>query len=84
LAYSTDHGITIACFCIKDYDPYFTSHIPRQIYKGGKDDVGALKDSGGGFGSSGSEGDQETEFRGDVKGKALPESEVHHKETVQV
>ncbi|KIX97094.1 uncharacterized protein Z520_07208 [Fonsecaea multimorphosa CBS 102226] len=23
----------IACFCVKDYDPYLTNHVPRQIYK---------------------------------------------------
>ena len=34
----------LACICIKDYDPYFTSHIPRQIYKGGRDDAGAVKE----------------------------------------
>jgi hypothetical protein len=34
----------IACCCIKDYDPYFTNHIPRQLYKGGKEDRGAVSD----------------------------------------
>lgn len=24
----------IACFCIRDYDQYFNSHVPRQIYHG--------------------------------------------------
>ena len=32
----------IACICIKDYDPYFNNHVSRQIYKGGKEDGGAV------------------------------------------
>ncbi|KAL2421666.1 Trichothecene efflux pump TRI12 [Exophiala dermatitidis] len=31
-----------ACVIIKDYDPLFTDHIPRQIYKGGKENAGAV------------------------------------------
>ncbi|OQV06491.1 hypothetical protein CLAIMM_11048 [Cladophialophora immunda] len=31
-----------ACVIIKDYDPLFTDHIPRQIYRGGKEDAGAV------------------------------------------
>lgn len=27
----------IACFCIRDYDRYFNNHVPRQIYKSGKE-----------------------------------------------
>ena len=45
----------IACVCIKDYDPYFTSHIPRQIYKGGRDDMGAVKGAAMGSGGTGSD-----------------------------
>jgi hypothetical protein len=29
----------IACFCVKDYDPYLTNHVPRQIYKLGDEKV---------------------------------------------
>lgn len=25
-----------ACLCLKDYDPYFTDHVPRQIYRAGE------------------------------------------------
>lgn len=25
--------MAIACCCVRDYDQYFTSHVPRQIYK---------------------------------------------------
>ncbi|OQV09728.1 hypothetical protein CLAIMM_13818 [Cladophialophora immunda] len=31
----------IACFCVKDYDPYLTNHVPRQIYKLGDEKVGS-------------------------------------------
>jgi hypothetical protein len=30
----------IACFCVKNYDPYFTNHVPRQIYRLNQDEVG--------------------------------------------
>ena len=30
----------IATFCVKNYDPYFTNHVPRQIYKLNQDKVG--------------------------------------------
>jgi len=73
----------IACCCIKDYDPYFTSHVPRQIYKGGKEDAGAAKSAGVESGSSGSEVDQEIESKGEVAGTAIPEFEAHQKEAVQ-
>ena len=33
----------IACCCIKDYDPYFNNHVSRQIYKGGKENAGAVQ-----------------------------------------
>jgi hypothetical protein len=26
----------VACICVKDYDDFFTSHIPRQIYTSGE------------------------------------------------
>lgn len=32
----------IACCCIKNYDPYFTNHVARQIYRLGKEDEGAV------------------------------------------
>jgi hypothetical protein len=46
--------------------------------------VGALKDSGTGSGTSGWEGDQETEVHGDIKEKAWHTSEVYHQEKVEV
>jgi len=62
----------LACICVKDYDPYFTGHIPRQIYKGGEDDVGAIKgdavDSDR-FGSDGS---------GDIPGEEEKLGAVHN------
>ncbi|EXJ63664.1 uncharacterized protein A1O5_11425 [Cladophialophora psammophila CBS 110553] len=29
----------IACFCVKDYDPYLANHVPRQIYKLGDEKI---------------------------------------------
>jgi hypothetical protein len=80
--YTTDHAINTACFCVKDYDPYFTNHIPRQIYKGGKDEVGALNVSSTGSDTFESEEDQESVVTGKKTNKTFPPSDVQHKETV--
>jgi hypothetical protein len=29
----------IACCFVKDYDPYFNNHVPRQIYNAGQEDL---------------------------------------------